>query len=862
MSIRSRLADLAWRATGRARLEDELSEEIRFHIDAAAEELERGGVPRDEARRQARLRFGAVEKYKEEGREAFGWRPLDELRADVRDTVRGLKRDPGFGFVAVVVIAAALSANTVLLAFLDEFFLRPLPIEGASRHVELEVRTDRNETWSAWPLGELEGVLRQDNPALEHAYGFGIRRAIVGGADPKRAYAEVVTPGYFELRRLRPRVGRLPRANAGAWEPSLLLSHGGWEHLTGSDPAPLGKTLFVDGLTMTIVGVLENGEGSLEPVTPEFWMLAGAPSGPGRGPDQRYNVSGLLREGVSAERARALLRSQLPPEPPGGGSGRVVDVRLEPRTTLLRESRELQPLAITLVLLFGLVTLVAAANLTSLHLARATARRQDLSIRAALGASRSRLVRHLVTESVIVAAVAGVLSWAVAAASVGWVQGSVFTMVADAGLSMQPLAIGPRIVAANFALALVVGVGCGLLPALQTTRMHRTLSLKRDATWLGAGVTSNRVRGALVVAQVALSLPLLVGSLILMRGASAAGRVDTGYRVGGLLDLRGEPTTRRLLDRVLATPGVETATAVRNAPLTGDDIRTGARLGTEESPIAFNQVDERFFTAMGIDVVAGRGFLESETAAQAPVVIVSESAARRLWPGGAALGQAVEILTIDGSDTYTRREVVGVARDAISGWFFRGRERPIVYAPGSIETGLSDIVVRVDDSSPAVANLLRRTCADAGSFCEPFPLTRALAMQRLPFLIAGLVASSLGGLALGLACLGLHGLVRFAVAQRRREFGVRLALGASRALVLRGVLQESLRRVAHGLAIGLPVCFAISAFIASKVRLLSWFDPVAYGSVALALLAASLLASLMPALRAAGTDPIRALREE
>ncbi len=862
MNLWSRFFSWVSRVSGRERREGELSEEIRFHIECVADELERKGIPRDEALRRARLRFGATEKYREEGREAFGWRPVDELRADVRDTVRGVKRDPGFGFVSVAVIAAALSANTVLFAFLDAFFLRPLPIAGADRHVELSMRNAKNEAWTAWPLRDLRGILDPGNPALEHAYGFGIRRAIVGGVEPKRAYAEVVTPGYFELRTPRLAMGRAPRTVDGSWEPSLLLSHNGWERLTNSDPSPVGKTLLVDGLSLTIVGVAEKDEGGLEPVTPEFWMLAGAPPRSGRGDDERLNVSGLLREGVSAERAGAMLVSLLPREPASPGATAVVEARLEPRTTLLRENKEMQPVALALVFLFGLVTLIAAANLTSLHLARAMARRQDLSIRAALGASRSRIVRHLMTESVLIAAIAGLLSWAIAVASVAWVQGSVFGMIADAGLSMQPIEVGGRIVIMNFVLALIVGLGCGLLPALQTTRMHRTVSLKPDATWTSAGITSNRLRGFLVVAQVALSLPLLVGAVILMRGAETAGRVDVGYRVDGLLDVRAEPATPRVLDRLRALPGVRDVTTVRNTPLTGQDIRTVARIGADETSISFNQVDDRFLGTLGIALVSGRGFEAAEATAGAPVAIVSESTAKRLWPNGAALGGAVDILGIDGSDTYTRHEVIGIAKDAVTGWFFQGSERPIVYVPGTVGGGLTDIVVRVDDASPGFLTAARAACAESGSFCEPFPLTRVLAMQRTPFLIAGLIASCLGALALGLACLGLHGLVRFAVAQRRREFGVRIALGASRAVVLRGVLGESLRRVGVGLAIGLPVCLGLSALIASKVRVLSWFDPFAYGGVPPALLIAALLASLMPALRAAGTDPIRALREE
>jgi hypothetical protein len=278
-----------------------------------------------------------------------------------------------------------------------------------------------------------------------------------------------------------------------------------------------------------------------------------------------------------------------------------------------------------------------------------------------------------------------------------------------------------------------------------------------------------------------------------------------------------------------------------------------------------NAVDEHFFDTMGIALRQGRGFLPHETRSEAPVAVISEATARRLWPGQNPLGRAFDMEYGDTPNTYRRYEVVGVTADVMSGFFFRGKDASAVYRPASLETGTArDLLIRLDEADPKAVSALKNACQEIASFCDPHPLRKMLGMQRVPFSVASLIASSLGVLALGLACLGLHGLVRFAAVQRSREFGVRLALGATRRQILLTVLGESMRRVGLGIGVGLPACLALSAFVASRirVRVFESFDPVAYSLVPLMLLASALIASLLPALRAAATDPIRALREE
>lgn len=862
----ARLVGWVRRVTHREAFEEVMSEEIQAHIDMRADDLERRGMPRADALRQARLAFGAVERYRQEGRDGSVYRFFDELHADLRDAFRGLKRDRSFSVVAVAVIASVLAGNMVLFAFLDAYFLRPLPIEGASRHVELSARDAEGRRRGAWPLKDALALIASDNPVLEKGYGFAVRRTVVRGREPQRAYVEVVTPSYFDLVKPKMAMGRALNAAADRPpEPAVMLSHTGWTRLTNRDPAILGKPLLVDGVSLTVVGVLEEGTGGLEPVTPEFWVLAGAADTVSSTPTY-YAISGLLRESVSPEQASAGLNSIL--RGLGAGSGlatATVEARVEPRTTLLRESKDLEPLAVSLLFLFGLVTIVAGANLTSLHLARVTARRQDLSIRAALGASRERLVRHLITEGVLVSLVAALVAWGLALTTIAAVQDIVFSIVRDAGMSMLPVEVDARIVTAAFALALAIGVGCALVPALQTTGKTRNIVLKRDGLFLGGMMSAGRLRGALVVLQVALSLPLLVSAGVLVRSADNATRVDVGYRLEGLIDLRAEPASTRLVDRLRNHPGVISISAIAQTPLGGDVARVSVRVDGSEALFGANVVDEHFFKTLGIEVLRGRNFLPHEAASQAPVAVISEATAKRLWPGQNPLGRTLNIGDGNAPQNYLPHEVVGVADDVMSGFFFRGKDASAIYRPASLESGSApELLIRLDEAGAGSLGALKATCQGIASFCNPYTLERMLGMQRVPFTVASLIASSLGILALGLACLGLHGLVRFAAVQRAREFGVRMALGATRRQILLNVLGESAGRVGLGIGVGLLPCLALSALVASRlrIRVLESFDPVAYALVPVLLLASALLASLVPALRAAATDPMKALREE
>lgn len=337
-------------------------------------------------------------------------------------------------------------------------------------------------------------------------------------------------------------------------------------------------------------------------------MLAGAADHETRGRPALYSIGGVLRKGTSVEQAAAALASDVQAMTFDGPQDSIRRVVLDLRPTFLRESREPRPLALALLFLFGLVTLIAGANLTSLHLARATARRRDLAIRVALGASRARLIRHLLTESMVVAGAAALVAWAASLASIGALQGTVFSLVSDAGMSMRPIHVDGRIAAAILLLAATVGIGCGLGPALHTAKSALEGALWKDARWLSGRVSAGRLRGALVVLQVALSLPLLVGAGILVRCAAQANAVEVGFDLDRIVDLRADPPSRRVLDRVHHLPGVAIASAAGMTPLTGSVPHLHARIDGTLLRVGFNSVDEHFFETLGLKITQGRGF--------------------------------------------------------------------------------------------------------------------------------------------------------------------------------------------------------------------------------------------------------------
>jgi predicted permease len=579
-----------------------------------------------------------------------------------------------------------------------------------------------------------------------------------------------------------------------------------------------------------------------------------------------YTFSALLRPGVSREQAEDVLTRALRQLPATDAALRDSRVRVRPRTTLMRERDEVAPLALVLLAAFGATVLIAAANLTNMQLARSAARARDVALRVSLGATRRRLVRQILTESVLLAALGGAAGYVLAWLTIGSLHAWVFSVLADSGIGVTPVAIDWRAFLFTLALALAVGSVTGLAPALEATRPDLRAHLAESAGTAGAGPRPRRLRDALLVAQVGASFVLLMAAGLLLQTAARADTVDVGRRLERLVDVRFDGPTRALADRLAATPGVEGVAATASTPLSGALPRVGVQVNGQQRRVGFSLVDDRFHALMGTPIRRGRGFTAADATSRARTVVVSAATARALWPGRDPLGQTLTFTESPDGDPGAAGayEVVGVAEDTVSGLFFQGVDATHVYLPSAVgHPAMSDLIVRLRGDGAAAKPALSRVCREfAPGGCRPATLREMLAGQRVPVTIAVRIASGLGGLALALACLGLYGLVSFSVVQRTREIGLRLALGATRRDVATEVVGHALRRVSIGLALGLPIGLSLSALMAAFILDASAFDPRLYLAIGAGLLAAAAAAAAIPARRAAQIDPMIALRHD
>lgn len=872
----ARVRSLLSRLRGRRAFEADLDTELGFHLDARAEDLTRRGLSPGEARRQAAIELGGAERFKDECRQAVGLRLADELGADVRYAWRGLRRDRGFTLIAVTVLGLTIGANTALFTFLEAFFLKPLPIAAADRHVELSRQTAAVSS-AGWTLEEIEVMRTGGADVIEQGYAMGTRRPRLIRDEPIPLYAEAVSANFFAL------AGR-PFARGrgfddvdwkGSPSPVVVLSYPGWRRLTAADPDIVGKALSLDGVSFTVVGVTAESFSGLDIVTPDLWLTAPAaeqvlarPPSPGTAgrPAGFYNFSALLKPGVSREQAADVLTRALSQLPAGDPALRDARVGVRRRTTLMRESEDLAPLALALLAAFGATVLIAGANLTNMQLARGAARARDIALRVSLGATRTRLVRQILTESVLVAALGGVAGYVLAWLTIGWLHAYVFTLVSNAGMTVMAVELDWRAFTFTLGLALLVGCVTGLAPALEATRPGLRQHLAEGAGAAGGGPRPRRLRDALLVAQVGASFVLLVAAGLLLQTAARAERVDVGRDLDRLVDLRFEGPTRALMDRLSASPGVVDVAAASHTPLTGPLPRIAIDVDGRQLRVGFSLADERYFALMETPIRRGRGFGASDAASRARAVIVSAATAHALWPGRDPLGQRVTFSEPpDGNAASAGAyEVVGVADDVVSGLFFQSLDATHVYLPAAVGSpGMSDLIVRLRGDAAGARTALRRVCREfAPGGCQPASLSEVLAASRVPFTIAARISSSLGGLALTLACLGLYGLVSFTVVQRTREIGVRLALGATRRTVAMEVVGHAVRRVWIGLALGLPLCLALSWLVGAYVLRAGAFDPRLYLAIGSGLLAAATAAAAIPAGRAARVNPLIALRHD
>ncbi len=806
---------------------------------------------------------------------------MDTLLLDVRYALRSLGRSRGFAAAAIVCLALGIGVNTAVFSIVDTLLFRPLPFAEGERVVRLYAQAPREEgEETAFSAGELAEI-RARGRTLAGVAGVGMRGFnLAGEGEPVRLQGSPVTHDLFPLLGVRPALGRgfLPEEDRPGGEPVAILSHEVWRGQFGGRADVVGRTAILNGIPTTIVGVMPRG--FRFPETTELWVPARPDAADPY--DRRWMLLvARLRPGATVGQAGADLARvarEVAAERPDTHAGRRFGARAYGAAYLRGERGTLLGLMGGAV---GLVLLIACANVANMLLARGTTRRREIAVRAALGAGRGRIVRQLLTESVLIALGGGAAGVLVGAWWLGW-------LVSRFGVELpywMTFGLDGRVLAYTAGLSLGTGLLFGILPALRASRTDLVGSLADGAPGAAGGLRRNRLRGALVAGEIALALVLLAGSALAIRSFLAAAGTDPGVDAARILTARTSLTGERydavaaraaffreLEGRLRALPGVRGA-ALTTALPAGDvgEATTVAAEGAAADPDAgtgarWIAVTPGYWEAVDRPLLAGRDFTAREAAdSAAAVAIVSRELAERLWPGRDPLGRRIRV-AVEGDAPWL--EVVGVAptlgyaRPGDAG----ARERRQVHLPyARAGWRLMTLAVRSAGDPAALAAPVRR---EVRALDPSLPLftVHTLGEYRASTLwlerAAGQAFASLAVLALLLATLGVYGVMAYAVGQRTREIGIRMALGARAPDVVGMVVREGALLTAAGIAVGLPCALAVSRLMRSTLRGVGPGDPVAFLAVPLLLAAVAVLASWIPARRAARVDPMSALRTD
>ena len=805
---------------------------------------------------------------------------IDAVRADVRYGARKLARDPWFTLVAVAVLALGIGGTTAVFSFVDALLLKELPVRDSSRLVWIGAPGATGDRVSSFSYPELE-ELRRGPSGLADLAAFGFRTFRLGTAGGAPVVGAVASERYFSVLGVRPARGRLfvPGDAAPGAEPVAVLSHDLWRRRFGSDPGVVGRTIQVNGRAVTVAGVAPPGfGGTVSLVGLDLWIpLSAYPAlFPGESLDSRghrwLQLFGRMPPGadrrVVAERLTALARGSAPADAELGLAPRRIFV--EPLGGLNGSGRRgATGVGGLLLATAGLVLAIASVNVAGMLLARNALRAPEIGVRLALGAGPGRLARQLLAESVLLwlaGALCGVLLAMPLLAALPRVLPVSESFPARLGLD---LGVDARVLGFSLAVALATGVGFGLLPALQASGLPVVPALRRQMD----PARGSGGRRAGIAAQVALSFLLLASAGLLLRAMLHLSRADPGLDPDGVtavrfdlpapgMDVAGARRFQeQLLARVQARPDVEAASLASEVPVVGGRRTTRVAVDDARGPLRGFEMETEYaavspdhFRALRIPLARGRAFTAADRAESPGVAIVSESLARRHWPGQDAVGK---VLRRGGRPL----QVVGVARD-VSGEIGGAGAAPAFYVPLAQEPGGDGaaLLVRWRGRPGSIAEDVR-ALAPAMPPPSSVPL-RDLMLAAMPQRLLAPLLGAFGALGLLLATVGVYGLVAHFAAHRTRELGVCMALGARPGHVVRRVIGQAASVVAAGIVVGTALSLLATRALAPLLAGGGAFDPVTYAAVVLVLLAASLLASYLPARRATRIDPAVALRSE
>ena len=877
-----------------SRHEQDLREEIEAHRALRAAHLERDGLTPPNADRASRRALGGVLLAREDVRDIWlgSW---DTWWQDVRFGLRTLRKSPGFTAVAMVTLALGIGVNAGIFIVINGVLFRDLPVPRARDVVSIAQTVEGGPFTASTGLGTfstseyhayrdrartLSGVFTFSNPA----------ETTLGGEAPRQMFGVLVSCNYFTAVQQPPRVGRAlaERDCAPGADPVVVLGHDLWTTAFGQAPGIVGRSIELNRQAFTVVGVAAEDTFSPGPMRPQYFApIAADPllsRTPGRYEDEHYRwlyLAGRRTGGVSLEQVRAelgVIAAQIDRQQPGRATSIAVE-RAKPMLVPGGSRSAATGVAAVLMTAFGFVLLIACANIANLLLARGAARTQETATRLALGASRARVVRQLLTESLLIAAAGGLLGSAVAM----W---SFQALVALALPAMLPpempaltlnLDLSPDYRVLLFGAALTLGTGLvfGLAPALHASRPDLQAVLKQEAAGAGSR-RGGRLLGTLLGVQVALSMVLMMSTGLLVRGLYATHTIDPGFRYRdvafisfGLDGLRYEPTAarallQRLRDEVDALPGVEAVELASDPPLGEEtalvEVRLPAETHEEFRTAQLNAVTPGYFSLLGMPIVAGRTFTEAEHTGARPdaettPVVISAATARNLWGNADPVGRSLVRGNFQ-KGAVGRFQVVGVVADAQVSAL--GSIDPyLVYVPGGEEL-LFSTAADFGATASAIQRIVR--ALDPELVIRVLPLEGNLGFWRGVSGIVTSLGAGLGMLALVLASVGIYGVVSYAVTRGHREIGIRMALGATAREVLFEILRRTMRPVAVGAAIGILAAIGASRILSAVLFGVSPVDPIGLGGAALLVAGVALAAGVLAARPAAHADPTVTLR--
>jgi len=871
----------------RRRMDEELDEELQFHLEMQARKNQRHELNPTEAKRQARLQFGSVARATEECREARGLSALETLVRDLRFGLRMLARSPGFTTIALLTLALGIGANTVIFSAVYAVLLKPLPFKGSDRLVFI-LKKNPPRGWTRNPISSAEILAwRNQSGAFEDIAAYTEQTCVLtGGREAEEDPCEVISSNLFPLLNMAPIRGRPFSAEEDKPQGSrfAILSYGLWRRRFAGDENVIGRALDVNGDSYTVVGVMPSNFSHLYASPfgelPELWL-----SGIGLSPTLAWNEYfgiGRLKPGISLGQAEAQMN--------------IVSERIEPMNKDLKgwraqlmtlrtnASGDTRPALLVLMGAVIFVLLIACANVANLLLARGSRRASEFALRNALGAGQSRIIRQLLTESLVLSLAGGVLGVLLASLGCKALVALAPPFLVKSAPGLAGGATDLRVLAFVLGAVIATTFFFGLAPALQSARPNVSETLKETGRSALQSPHSRRFRSALVVAEIALAMVLLIGAGLMVRTLAGLTRVDLGFNPENVLTLRvplsgeryKEPQVRaqfweRVVSAVESLPGVGSASVSRGLPITGwvgqfftilDDPNPPAG----QVPAAnYVVIGPDYFRTMEIPLRRGRSFDDRDTQSGERVVIVNEELARSYWPGQDPLGKQLQI---GGQGPW--RTVVGIARDVLSQgpdggfnpemyipyqqfpWLMRGPTHLVVRTaaavkPESLVRAVTQEIHRVDKNQPVADIATMEEIA-----LEP------MKQQRMVMVLL----ASFAGLALVLSALGIYGVLSYSFAQRTREIGLRLALGADRGSVLRLVVGSGARLAILGIVAGTATALILTRLMTGLLYGVRPADPVTFGVVTFVMAATSIFACYIPAHQAMRVDPVVALRHE